>query len=477
MNAATVGGLSAANFWKTNGNSGANPTNGAFLGNIDQLPLELRVNGHRALRLEPDSSGFFPNVIEGSDGNSIAIGLTSTTIGGGEENNVLATGDSLSTSGSTIGGGIGNLIGTTPGSGIAAFGGVNFIGGGLANNIREGADFDVISGGEDNLISTNSDFATIAGGQFNSIAAKSPLDTISGGGNNFIGTNASYAVIGGGSTNTIANNGSFATIPGGDFNVATNNAFAAGHRAKAINSGAFVWADSQNADFASTGANQFLIRAAGGVGIGTASPTRELEVQHASDTEMGIKSTAAGGHLWTLQSSSVAGSANLDASFQIIDRTVNSSRLFIGTNGNVGIGTGNPANRLQVNGGITCTALVETSDRNAKENFAAVSPQDVLDKVNSLPISTWTYKEMRDGRHLGPMAQDFYAAFQLGGSETTITAVDTEGVALAAIQGLNQKLSEELKRRDAENAELKQTVQELKALMETINRKLQSGAK
>ena len=59
--------------------------------------------------------------------------------------------------------------------------------------------------------------------------------------------------------------------------------------------------------------------------------------------------------------------------------------------------------------------------------------------------------------HMGPVAQDFYAAFHLGGSDTTITTVDPDGVALAAIQGLNQKLEEtraELRRKEAENAEM-----------------------
>jgi hypothetical protein len=138
--------------------------------------------------------------------------------------------------------------------------------------------------------------------------------------------------------------------------------------------------------------------------------------------------------------------------------------------GNVGIGTTTPGNKLHVNGGITCTALTQTSDRNAKENFQSVSAMDVLDKVAALPISTWNFKEMQGARHLGPMAQDFYAAFGLGQGETTITSVDADGVALAAIQGLNQKLSDELKRRDAENAELKRELKQLKQLIEKIVR-------
>ena len=277
-------------------------------------------------------------------------------------------------------------------------------------------------------------------------------------------------MIGGGDYNVITSTNStrWATVPGGyDNEAGGDTSFAAGNHAKASHDGAFVWADSGTADFASTGSNQFLIRASGGVGIGTASPTRELEIQHAGDTELGLKSTDTGAHLWTLQSSAVNGGAN-DASFQIIDRTLGSARLHIGTNGFVGIGTGNPTDKLQVNGGVTCTALTETSDRNAKENFAAVEPREVLDKVAALPIMTWNFKELRDGRHMGPMAQDFYAAFHLGGNDKTITSVDRDGIALAAIQGLNQRIEEvsaELNRRDAENVALKQRLERIEQLL------------
>ena len=54
-----------------------------------------------------------------------------------------------------------------------------------------------------------------------------------------------------------------------------------------------------------------------------------------------------------------------------------------------------------------------------------------------------------------PMAQDFHAAFDTGTDDKHIATVDADGVALAAIQELNQKLTDELKRRDAENTELK----------------------
>ena len=95
------------------------------------------------------------------------------------------------------------------------------------------------------------------------------------------------------------------------------------------------------------------------------------------------------------------------------------------------------------------------SDRNAKENFAAANPREILDKVAALPMASWNYKAQdKSVRHLGPMAQDFHAAFGLGENERAITTVDADGVALAAIQGLNAKLEEELKAKDTRIAEL-----------------------
>ena len=85
-------------------------------------------------------------------------------------------------------------------------------------------------------------------------------------------------------------------------------------------------------------------------------------------------------------------------------------------------------------GTITCTALNQTSDRNAKENFTPVDAREVLNKVLALPVSRWNYKEDKTQQHLGPMAQDFRAAFGLGPNDTSIATVDADGVALAAIQ-------------------------------------------
>lgn len=86
-------------------------------------------------------------------------------------------------------------------------------------------------------------------------------------------------------------------------------------------------------------------------------------------------------------------------------------------------------------------ALTQLSDRNSKTGIEAVDPSEILAKVRAMPVSTWTYKhDAEDGiRHIGPMAQDFYAAFGTGRDDKGISSLDGSGVALASIQALSDE--------------------------------------
>jgi hypothetical protein len=515
VNAATVGGFSASGFWQTDGNTGANPTNGAFIGTTDNLPLEFRANGQRILRLEPTGANQSPNVIggisfnvvdsgvvgstisgggtivgpglgpnrisanlatigggsqntnqgqfgtigggggnninpdsfsfatiAGGDGNKIQSGAEFSTIGGGAGNiigvnsssslisggngntissntfdsaigggigNTVAAGNTASSINGgdnntilqdggffVIGGGLDNLIGG-PGSTSLSLAGCSTIGGGDANTIRTNADFGTISGGVRNLIGTNADFVTIAGGRFNIVSNTSSASVISGGDNNGIGSNTLAGVISGGISNAILANASFAIIPGGDSNAATNNAFAAGRRAKANHTGAFVWGDSNNADVTSTNANSVTMRAAGGY------------------------------------------------------------RLFSNSGATAGVSL--------APGG---TAWAVISDRNVKKDFAAVNSRVILEKLADMPITQWHYQweETAATPHIGPMAQDFKAAFYPGTDDKSITTQEADGVELAAIQGLNQKLEE----KDARIAAMEKELSEIKETLAKLTK-------
>jgi hypothetical protein len=101
-----------------------------------------------------------------------------------------------------------------------------------------------------------------------------------------------------------------------------------------------------------------------------------------------------------------------------------------------------------------------TSDVNRKHLFENISGEDILMKIRNLPITRWSYRTDKDNiRHIGPMAQDFYATFKLGNDDKAIGTVDADGVALAGIKALEErttKLASELQAMKAENAALRE---------------------
>ena len=125
---------------------------------------------------------------------------------------------------------------------------------------------------------------------------------------------------------------------------------------------------------------------------------------------------------------------------------------------------------LVTNGNTLTISAVAGSDRNIKTDFTRLNPEEILAKLAGLPIQGWRYtNEVAGVRHVGPMAQDFKTAFGLGKDEKFIEFVDAQGVALAAIQGLNQKMGDQLKAKDAEIKQLQQNVAELRAMFDQIS--------
>lgn len=99
--------------------------------------------------------------------------------------------------------------------------------------------------------------------------------------------------------------------------------------------------------------------------------------------------------------------------------------MFLTSDGTAGV-------KLAAAGG----SWINLSDRNAKHDITPIDADDVLAKIAAMPVSTWRYTSQENSLHMGPMAQDFHAAFGLGTDEKGITTIDGIGVALAAAQGL-----------------------------------------
>jgi hypothetical protein len=116
--------------------------------------------------------------------------------------------------------------------------------------------------------------------------------------------------------------------------------------------------------------------------------------------------------------------------------------------------------------------FASSSDRNAKENFSEVNAKEVLKKVSALPISSWNYKA-DTAQHIGPMAQDFYAAFGTGTDDRHIATVDADGVALAAIKGLNEVVKEKdarIEKLEAANTDLAKRMAELEQMVRDLKK-------
>jgi hypothetical protein len=343
----------------------------ARLGTIDNQPLTVLVNNRPALRIVPaidtDFHGYNPNVIGGSQFNTVAAGVAGATIGGGGGCNSGTGGTCLSAS----------------------------------------------------MNQVTNDFGTIAGGLDNRAGYHS---AVGGGRGNNANANGGAATVGGGALN--AATGTLSTVPGGLQNVGSGDySFAAGRRAHAVHDSSFVWGGWLGGlDATSFYPNSFQISGENGLSI-----------------DYGSRRPDGGGTSWVLIGKAFAGEAISTSTGGYLS--------------NAGMWT-------------------SSSDRRRKTNVRAIDATSILDAVARLPISTWQHvNEDAAIRHLGPMAQDFYAAFGLGANETSIGTIDADGVALAAIQGLHQLmqqkdvriglLEERMQVQQRELEELRQTMKTL----------------
>lgn len=127
-------------------------------------------------------------------------------------------------------------------------------------------------------------------------------------------------------------------------------------------------------------------------------------------------------------------------------------------------------------GGTTITC---TSSRTTKTNFGQIGGEDVLSRIATMPIMTWSFiEEPGNVKHVGPFAEDFYAAFGLGSDDKAIAIQDVGGINMLAIQALERRTTELAAARasadalagrvtqlESANAELQQRLERLEAAL------------
>ncbi len=376
----------------------------------------------------PGSVGSAPGPLGGGAIRRTSAVGTCSTAGSGSFNGISANGNVAGGTDSVVAGGASNLAcdqySAITGGEQNAIAGTNggaegsFIGGGFGNQISGGASYSVIGGGYDNVVDGDNVFETIGGGAYNT--ASSYYSAVLGGATNKasgqfsaivggeVGTaSGSNSFVGGGLSNTAS--AEWATIAGGNTNTASGNASNV----------------SGGANNTASGAHATVL----GGSKNTASGNQSLAA--------GVNSNAAttGSFVWSDDSS---GATQLTSTVdnQFLARASGGFTLWTNATNTVGA-------TLASGSGTWASA----SDRAMKTNVARIDDADVLDKVATLPITTWSYVSERGVRHVGPMAQDFYAAFGVGADDRHITSIDEDGVALAAIKALhaeNARLRREL---------------------------------
>jgi hypothetical protein len=450
---------------------------------------------------------------------------THSVVGGGYHN--VADADS-----SVVGGGVSNRASgrlATVGGGLKniASGGASLVGGGQENTAGGGTA--AIGGGVFNL--AGGDYSTIAGGWANSTAGT--YATIGGGKNNVAGD--SYSTVGGGANNAasalhatvaggLSNNatgsyasvsggagnratGAYATVAGGWGNLASGNfsmvsggsfdtasaplavalggfrnraggyaSLAAGTQAKADHAGAFVWADTQSTPFASTGSCQVLIRASGGVGIGTNSPKGIVHAVTASDNAPLTVASWDSRHFVVGAPDNSGGlgisydQTNHRAYLEALSPNTFWRDLILQSGGGrvgIGVGVSAPAATLHVNGtaGNNTGVWSNLSDRRLKQDIEPM--EHALETVSRLNPVTFRWKDPEKdaqfGRVRGLIAQD------VEGVIPEWVKTDPDGFKRIEPIGVDALLLESIKELKTQNEELREEVQKLKTAVAKLN--------
>jgi trimeric autotransporter adhesin len=463
-------GYTDERYWMQGGNSLSGT---GVLGTTSNHALEFSVNNSRALRLEPHTES--PNILGGHSGNWVASGVYGATIGGGGESGLLnrvtdysgtvgggrnnQAGDNDGTSSdrhsATVGGGVSNQasgVASTVGGGVSnlASGVASTVGGGWYNQASDGSS--TVGGGYNNQASGL--YSTVGGGYNNQASGRD--STVGGGAYNQASSERS--TVGGGSNNQASGNGS--TVSGGNYNQASVGA-------STVGGGNYNQASGAD----STVGGGYYNQASGAdstVGGGYSNQANGLF----STVPGGRSSTAAGDYSFA---AGRLARANNQGCFVWGDST-NSEVTCSVDNGWVTRASGGVY--FYTNSALTSGVFVaagggswnSVSDRSLKENLEPVDGRAILARVALLPITTWNYLSQEASiRHMGPMAQDFYAAFGLGEDDVSIATLDLDGVALAAIQGLAEiveEQSERIEQLETQNAGLEERLAALEARLD-----------
>jgi hypothetical protein len=298
----------------------------------------------------------------------------------------------------------------------------------------------IIAGHGSNSVTAGAVGATIGGGGYNDGATVYPnrvtdhYGTVAGGYNNRAGNddadpgNVWWATVGGGIHNPASGHAS--TVGGGGGNAANGSRSTVG--------GGYINSASGNLSTVGGGENN----------------TAQGDYSFAAGNR--AKANHRGAFVWAFDFASTAVN-------EWSARCTGGARFVTAIDG-----SGKPTAGVSLAPGATSWGTI--SDRDRKKGFRDVDGEDVLSRLAALPVTTWNYAWEEDGsvRHMGPMAQDFHAAFGLGADDKVITTQEADGVAFATLKALEARTAALM----AENAATKAAIEALRAENESLRARL-----
>ncbi len=438
-----LAGASHAQSWAVTGNLGLNGTTN-FIGTTDAVPLVFRSNNQQVMSLfnqlttvntdQFDGS----NLLAGWNANTIAPGATASTVFGGVTLNATAFGNHAYDIGSTISGGVDNVAGTDDG-------------------FLFGQPYATVAGGVGNTAAGDS--SSVLGGINNQ--ATGAAATVAGGENNIAGGDWSFAA----GTNAVVRTAATVGDSNGD-------------------QGTFIWSDASSVSaFTSTNANQFLVRAANGMGVGTNNPRSQLEVSAAGTfqrTHLRINETTGSFSRLAFTNSTTnkfwhfsakcdgATSADDQLNYYYQDASgVGRNPLQIRGDGRIAIGGPPPGTgvTLDVFGTTRCTTLIQTSSQRYKTGVEPVG--GVLDRFLRLRPVTFTWDSSHGGtKDLGLIAEEVAQVFPeaVATIDGQVEGINYSRVTALAIQAVKEQQAE-VDTLKAENADLKARLERIEKLL------------
>lgn len=205
--------------------------------------------------------------------------------------------------------------------------------------------------------------------------------------------------------------------------------------------------------------NRLHIAPNGSIGIGTAAPEVPLHVVRNAGALTNLLRLSNNGGIQFLLDRTDPGAndwqfSNFNQSFQISVPGTPTGQFTLVSNGD-----------LQISNRVFAVAFIPSSARDLKEDFAPVDGRDVLARLAAMPVTEWSFRsDPTRQRHIGPVAEDFQAAFGLGQEGKGLNLTDVNGVTIAALQGLHATVEEQRQVIDMQQQLIEKLEERLKRL-------------